>query len=369
MLANFPPTLRLDFVGATALDSRITFTRTSAGTYFDSSGVLQTASAGTPRFQYSAALGNTALLIERTGTNICLWNRDLTNAAWVATNMTAALDQTGIDNAANSASSIAATAANATILQTRVAGSANRNFSAYVKRITGTGGVDMTTDGGATWTAITVTGSWARQNIPVQTLANPQYGFRLQTNGDKIAVDYCQNEPSSSSTVSVASSPIATTTTSVTRNADSAVIGTLGSWFNSLEGTLLVRVVDTRPFSAHALAAFSDGGANQKISLRYSTTNFIFQITDGGVNQANITIGSYAAGLCKMAGTYKANRFHDAANGTIGPADSAGTVPTVSELDIGMEGAGTNPIDALLCDLAYWNRSRSDGALVSLTKL
>ena len=58
------------------------------------------------------------LLIEETRTNVVLHNRDLTNAAWVKTNMTAVKDQTGVDGVANSASKITATAANATVLQT-----------------------------------------------------------------------------------------------------------------------------------------------------------------------------------------------------------------------------------------------------------
>lgn len=159
----------------------------------------------------------TGLLIEDARTNVVLWNRDLTNAAWTQTNITAALDQTGVDGTANSASSILATAANGTVLQTTTVGSSARWQSAYVKRITGSGTVNMTMDNGSTWTAITVTSSWTRVAIPTQTLANPTVGFRLVTNGDKIAVDLVQNENSDT----FASSPISTTTSALARAADS----------------------------------------------------------------------------------------------------------------------------------------------------
>jgi hypothetical protein len=55
---NFPtdlPTLNLDFVNNQFLDPRITFTRTSSATYFNSSGVLTTVANNVPRFDYDPA--------------------------------------------------------------------------------------------------------------------------------------------------------------------------------------------------------------------------------------------------------------------------------------------------------------------------
>lgn len=59
----------------------------------------------------------------------------------------ASLTATGIDNAANSASTLTAGADDATILQTLTLASAARSFSAYVKRRTGTGNIYMTRSG------------------------------------------------------------------------------------------------------------------------------------------------------------------------------------------------------------------------------
>lgn len=160
--------------------------------------------------------GAEALVLEAAAaTNIVLHNRDLTNAAWTKTNATAAKTQTGIDGVASSASLLTATAGNGTCLQSVTLASSVRRQSAFVKRVTGSGTVQMTTDNGATWTAITVTSAWTRVTIPEQTLANPVVGFRLVTNGDAIAVDMVQNE-----TGNVETSPIPTTTVAVTRAAD-----------------------------------------------------------------------------------------------------------------------------------------------------
>jgi hypothetical protein len=130
--------------------------------------------------------------------------------------MTAAKDQTGFDEEANGASSLLATAANATALQTFTVASAEFVASCDVKRLTGTGTIEFTVDGGVTWVDITSnlsTDQWYRAEA-TDTLANPEYGFRIVTDTDKIAVDFSGIELGS-----VASSRIPTTTGSVQRNA------------------------------------------------------------------------------------------------------------------------------------------------------
>jgi hypothetical protein len=87
------------------------------------------------------------LLIEESRTNRLLWNRDATQANWVSTNITAAKDQTGIDGVASAASSLTATSADGTCIQTITLASGSRTGSVYLKRITGTGTVQVSLDG------------------------------------------------------------------------------------------------------------------------------------------------------------------------------------------------------------------------------
>jgi len=171
-----------------------------------------------PRFDYSPSSVGTplGLLVEAAATNVVLQDRHLATT-WVSTNVTAANTQTGIDGVANSASSLTATAGNGTTCQAITLGSSARFESAYVKRITGTGVVNLSMDNGATYTPITIPVAFGRVSIPTQTLANPEPCFQITTNGDAIAVDVVQNETGSSG----ATSAILTTTTSVTRAADS----------------------------------------------------------------------------------------------------------------------------------------------------
>jgi len=155
---------------------------------------------------------------EAAATNNLLHSRDLSNAAWsTKTNITAAKTATGLDGIANTTTTLTATAADAIILQPITLASADRCASAYVKRRTGTGTISFTQDGGSTWTDITaqINGStWSRVQI-TSTLANPSVGFKISTSGDAIDVDCVQNEAGA-----VATSPIVTTTATVTRNID-----------------------------------------------------------------------------------------------------------------------------------------------------
>jgi hypothetical protein len=200
-----------------------TFTRTSPASAIGSNGILHVAAHSEPRFQWLDLDGDSVLetpgfLLEDTRTNVVLHKRDLSNASWTKSNVTAVRDQIGIDGVANSASSIVSTLANGTVLQAITLGSSARLQSAWVKRISGAGNLQMTTDNGSTWTTVPTTTSWARATIPAQTLANPTVGFRIVTNGDKFAIDWVQNENGKH-----ASSPIGTAadnTATETRAAD-----------------------------------------------------------------------------------------------------------------------------------------------------
>lgn len=196
-----------------------THLRSGIATWTDQSGVLQTAPANTPRFNWSTLDGKKrpVLRLESSRTNNCLWCRDLTNAAWVKVTMTTAKTEKGVDGTDNSATKCTATGANSTVLQSITLANSTRYLSAYVRRVAGVGTVEMTLDGGATWAAIVLTTAWTRF-LNSQLLTNPSIGFRIQTNGDAIAVDYVQLE--GSGTNQRFTSPILTTTVAITRADD-----------------------------------------------------------------------------------------------------------------------------------------------------
>lgn len=64
----------------------ITFTRASAGTYFDATGVLQVAAVNQPRFDHDPVTGAPlGILIEEQRTNLLTRSSDFANAAWPLT--------------------------------------------------------------------------------------------------------------------------------------------------------------------------------------------------------------------------------------------------------------------------------------------
>ena len=225
------------------------FTNADVGrTYIDDDGVLQSAAADAPRFETVG--GRRGVLLEPVGTNNLLYARDLTQAEWVESNATTALDQIGEDGVVNSASSFLATAANATVLQTLVLAAADYAYSVSIKRITGTGNIEVTDDNGGAWTDISgslSTAAWYRHTI-TRSQANPICGIRIVTNTDKISVDFNQLEAGK-----FASSRILTTVAVVTRTTESTFpYWTLPTGLFDDKGTAIVWWRPGYPASAHS---------------------------------------------------------------------------------------------------------------------
>lgn len=148
-----------------------------------------------PRSHYLPSGEYGGYLSEDVGTQLALNPRDMTQAAWVATNLTPLQNVTGIDGAANSCTRLTATLANATILQTLVAAATTRTYSCFIKRITGTGAIGICQDG-ATFTDITALINSSTFTLIQLTASqlNAVFGLRISTNGDVIAVDCNQFE-------------------------------------------------------------------------------------------------------------------------------------------------------------------------------
>lgn len=146
--------------------------------------------------------------------NLALYSNDFSQSAWTKSNLTAAKTATGPSGRSNTASTLTATSANATALQSITSANAARRTSMFVKRRTGSGNIDMTQDNGSTWTTITVTSSWTRVNLAKVTSVDPTVGLRIVTSGDEIDVAYFQHEA-----WGVVTSPVETWASTVTRSA------------------------------------------------------------------------------------------------------------------------------------------------------
>ena len=340
-------------------------TRATATTGLDLNGLVTTVASGDPRWwRIGAGSGAVGISVFGAHTNILLHNRDQTNAAWVkGATMTAAKDQTGADGSANGASSLtggAVTATN-TALQTVVSASAARYATAWVKRLVGTGTIEMTTDGGTSWIDVTsqISASYAQITIPVQTVTNPITGFRITTSTDAIAVDYVMN-------TAVAAAPaIATTTAAVTVNADAITLSGAGI-INATEGTLWVEAVGPVATVDDALFSLDDGTTNELITLQVFTANARLAILDGGSTVASPAGGATSAGtVFKMAGRYRLNDSNVSKDGVAGTTDTSCTMPTTTTIRAGAHPSST--ANTVIKRVAYARTGASDANLAVAT--
>lgn len=306
------------------------------------------ATTGTAYSEYPQA----GLLREVGRTNLALWNRDLTNAAWTASSVTVAKTATGIDGVANSASTLTASGANGTVLQAITSASAARITSAYVRRKTGTGAINMTQDNGTTWTVITPQAYWSQIPIPSATAANPTIGFRIVTSGDAIEVDYVQHELGAFVT-----SPIGTTTAAVARDAD--LIRPPTTWINDTAQTTLMEFVVTKV------------GGTQQLMGRAGNGNIAYI---GGYGAPAMSDGTVAVALASTVSdgiaARVATRYSAAGQGISlnGGAVSTGAFDgsmgtSASAVGLGDDGAGGNGFSGLLTRISIASRAANDADL------
>lgn len=242
-----------------------TETRSTAANMDDVSGLW------TPFKANVARRSNKGLRAETARTNICLWNRDQTQAAWIKAGITAAKDQIGIDGGTNAASSLTATAARGTSLQSIANASSARVQSAFVRRLAGSGPIAMTMDGGTTWAAIPVTSTWTQVKIPAQTLTDPVVGFRVATAGDAIAVDAVQNE--NDNTGDYATAPIFTTSKPVERDIDLLKITSPSTFADVFQQPQLTVMLEFARFTVAVggnLFSISDGTLDNRYTYNFN---------------------------------------------------------------------------------------------------
>lgn len=308
-----------------------------------------------PRFDYDtrAPIPGSLYLEPVARTHRALHNRDLTNAAWVKTTMTAAKTSTGIDGVANSCSRLTATAANAMALQTVTIAAASRSFAPYIKRITGTGTIEITQDG-VTWTDVTASvnsSSFTLVPTLVASILNPVFGIRLGTNGDAIDVDFVDLEDGSYKT-----SPIPVTTAAVTRAADVVSIadGPLTT-LQSGKWTVAIEHKTITPVSFNPI--FLGIGANTYPLGTYDDT--LIQAYDPAGAPASVVSGAGPAGSWTSTGSRAIASSNSERRAAIKGGASVGSggpfVTAVSTPKLGSSNTGAFESCGWYSSIAFWN--------------
>jgi hypothetical protein len=188
-----PTGMDLRFADEDAVFPGLTCARGSTATYFGADGLLKTAAVNTARVGYEFGTSRrVGLIVEGSATNRLLHCRDLTQSAWTKTNATTALTATGIDGAANVATRLTATGANARVTQALAGAGVTQLFSVFLRRVTGSGSVRITADNFGATTVVALTSSW--QRFWIEGAASSQPGIQIDTSGDVIEVDFGQIE-------------------------------------------------------------------------------------------------------------------------------------------------------------------------------
>jgi hypothetical protein len=415
--------LRLDFNETTTLDSRITFTRTTNGTFFNSTGVLSTASSGAARFDHRLEGGvwvNKGLLIEEQRANLALRSEEINNAYWFKIETTVTADQITAPDGTTTADAVFETTANdfhyirtgnITINATSspftvsifikangrtrgqcklgyLAGSfqeISATFNLSSGLITSTGASagalvegSSLTDVGDGWYRITLSGYTGQSGVhALQVFIANDVGSGSYA-GDVTKGFYfwgAQLEAGAFPT-----SYIKTTTASVTRNADVASMTStnFSDWYNATEGTVFWQgdTANAIAITNVALRGYeiSDGTVNERISfnLGFEGNTRALVVADGGVTQCNIFSPDPAVALVanqtyKAASAYKLNDFAHSLDGNFPKTDTSGTLPTVNKINLGADLNGANLVNGHIAKFYFWNTRRPNETLQGLT--
>ena len=371
------PSLVLDFAGTGTLDPRITFTRSTTGTYYNSSGVLSTAAINEARFDYNpSTLAPLGLLIEQSSTNLLTYSQDFSNAAWagltsgvtvVGNNATAPDGTTTADTATFTGSSY-----RYQFINTGTITGVTYTFSVWLSSLTGKDTIGVRLAGASTGsdnnfalatltttpTRITVTRTFTSSDTQVIVGLDNRAAVvgGNQTTGNVI-VWGAQLEA-----LAFPTSYIPTTTAQVTRASDNAsMTGTnFSSWYNNAEGTVYTDAVVP---TASYVSAISDGTANNYIVNRYNSSGASAIVTTSGTIQANYGSPTLSG---KNASTYKVNDFASSVNGASPATDTSGSIPTVNQLQIGSF-LSANYANGTIKKIAYYPIRVTNTQLQALT--
>lgn len=377
----------------------LAFTRASSKTRTNSAGVVETIAANVPPHDYRNADGTLStfprLNLEPQRSNIALQSETFSSATWAKSNATISADVTTAPNGTNTADKLVDNSVNdqhridqtsASVIGTNVfsvyAKKAERSFiqlrvglsGAYFDLNTGTtGGISA----GITASIQDAGNGWYRCTIiRVSTVANEVLRINLATAintnnfiGDGTSGAFiwgAQFEAGAFPTTYIG----ATTTSAVTRLADTAIDTTATSLIGQTEGTLFMEF-RAQLTGANQSFSISNGTTTQRVDMRINTANqFVTVGNFGGSTEFNIIGGTATAGgRFKIAMAYKANDAVLYVNGTqIGTDNSVAVSGTFTRIGFDLA-AGTQPFNSPVTEAAVIPTRLPNATLAQLTTL
>ena len=385
---NFPdegPSLNLNFASSRRLDPRITFTRTSTGTYTNKNGLVTIAPTDTPRFDHSYDGSNVqslGLLIEESRTNLSIYSEQFDNAAWsrtsgttVVSNATTAPD--GNLTADRIVYDGSGTAGNYRIYTGALTSVLNQSYTASIWLKADSAITVRLYGNGVAGPLVTcnLTTQWQRFSTSGTGNGISSVQLLIYSNAsDNTAISFyawgAQLEAGAFPT-----SYIPTVASTVTRSADNAsMTGTnFTSWYNPSEGGIIT-IVNTAPLYgsvAQVYCSISDGTENNRMVL--------YRTAGGLRGEVAVTVSSVQTSLTstiddalnsskyKMAFAYKTNDMNAVFAGSISSGITT-SVPTSTQLNIGDRATGSRILNGTISQLSYYPKRLTNSQLQNLTK-
>jgi hypothetical protein len=363
--------------------------------------VLQTAAADVPRFDHNpttrAALG---LLVEEQRVNSWTYSDDFANAAWsktrssitsntiVAPNGTLTGDKLVEDSTASNTHAISQSfTADGTSTYTfsvfAKQAESNRNIrlalgpgfvnfnlltGAFVDQTSATAYSSSAVGNGWYRFSLSIAGLPAGSRTPTVFITDSTFSNSYTGNGySGIYLWGAQVEAGAFPT-----SYIATTTASVTRNADVAsMTGTnFSAWYNATEGSLFgqfMRMTSTNSSQGRVLS-LSDASNTALIEIYQTGGNDPAAQIINTSTQAQWTPTGFTVGVpVKQILAYKLNDSNASFNRSSETPDTACTIPTVTQANIGNRQDGVRNLNGYVQRLAYYPVRATNAQLQALT--
>jgi hypothetical protein len=417
------PTLDLDFANSKTLDSRITFTRASGGSYVGADGLIKYAGVNEARFDHDPVTGESlGLLVEEARTNLLLRGEQFDDAGWTKSNVTItannivapdgtltadklventatnvthfALQQSSVTSGISYTFSVFIKAAERTFVQVGLL-NANSPFDNLISYVNLTNGSILSstfgTVSGAKVSTISYPNGWYRVIVTAIVGSTTSLQSVIWTaNSDALssaARTYTGDGTSGlfiwGAQLEVGSFPtsyIPTVASTRTRAADNASITgkNFSEWYRQDEGTFITKAkYDGIPIS---------GLVNRTSFATFSTENTVSSWNvwweSGGGNLAAYVVESpqstYQAVLTsglisinqtkKTASAYKLNDFAFTVDGASPSLDTSGTVPSNAKLFIGSLNGTSWSLDGTISQLTYYPKRLPNAQLQALTR-
>ena len=327
ILGYEPPvsSITYNFLEETLVPTRgvgaITFTRTgSVGTYFDASGVRQTASTNVPRFDHNpSTLARIGLLVE----------------------------QNNINNFLNS---------DAPVTQTITVSSATNIYTVWME---GSGSIVV-----AAGTAVGTGFGTATVNNPIFLTITTTGTITLTCSGT-VTIAQCE-------TGSYQTTYIPTTSVPVARQQDTATVSDVSQFFNPNEGTLFIEAIPDRAgiSGSRCVLGFDDGSINNRIYVGQSSTKQARGIiTSGGSNTFIASTGSWPdATLARVALSYRNGSYSLCINGSSLLVQQSGALATgINKAGIGNLPSSFGIFNGSIYRARYYNKKLTDAEILRLT--